>query len=158
MSIIKIREKLIAVNTQKGFTLIELLIVMAIIAVLAGISIFALSGARSQGRDAKRKADIEVIRSALELYKADCNQYPATLPNPSSSGTPLTGNCTGTLNTYIAKIPSDPSSPTAAYRYCAGAGNRTYTISSHLEDVTATAVTACGACSPAPCRYQTSNP
>lgn len=135
--------------------MIELLVVIAIIAVLAGISVFALGGARTQGRDAKRKADLEVIRSALELYKADCNIYPASLPAPNSA---LTATCTGaTTNTYLVRIPGDPAGG-GAYRYCPGAGNRTYTLSSNLEDTSAATITACGACSPAPCKHQVTNP
>src|SRR3989344_9085541 len=91
---------------NEGFTLVELLVVMAIIALLAGLSLFALQGARSQGRDAKRKSDLETIRSALEIYKADCNVYPASIPNP---GNKITGTCTGSTNTYLEDTPGDPS-------------------------------------------------
>ena len=93
----------------KGFTLIELVIVISIIALLSGISVFALNNARSSGRDAKRRGDLAQIASGLELYKSDCNVYPNALPAVNS---PLLGNtapCTlPSTNIYIQAIPGDP--------------------------------------------------
>ena len=97
------------VSVHRGFTLIELLVVMSIIALLAGISIFALQGARESGRDGRRKADLASIASALELYKADCNFYPNTLPSP---GSPFTGSqprCDLAANRYMEAVPDDPT-------------------------------------------------
>lgn len=64
---------------KKGFTLIELLVVIGIIGVLAGMVIAVLNPTHFQGksRDAKRKADLEQVRSALEMYRADTGGYPA---------------------------------------------------------------------------------
>ncbi len=140
------------VNT--GFTLIELLIVMAIIAVLSGLSLFSLQSARKQGRDGKRKSDLEVIRSGLELYKADCNAYPAApLPTPGGKLT-SPASCTGAVNTYIQTIPGDPSS-NVSYPYTVTGS--TYSLCSNLEDSTNT-TSGCGTCNPSPCRYKTTNP
>lgn len=97
--------------TYFGFTLIELMVVISIIAVLSGISIFALNDARVSGRDAKRKADLSHIASGLELYKADCNFYPnaTSLPGP---GNALTGVAPCAVaysgNRYIEAMPDDP--------------------------------------------------
>ena len=88
--------------TQNGFTLIELLVVISIIGILVGVSIFGLSGARESARDARRKSDLELIKSGLELYRADCNRYPASLPAAGSNlvgSTPPTA-CMAT-NIYI---------------------------------------------------------
>jgi general secretion pathway protein G len=145
-------------NYSHGFTLIELLVVIAIISILTAISVFALSGSRESARDVRRKADLEQLRSALEIYRADCNRYPASLPAVGSSLTanPSAVNCAGATNTYIQAVPGDPTS-SGNYRYCVGAGNNSYTLSTYLEDSTAT-VTACGACSGGTCRYQITSP
>ncbi len=100
-----------------GFTLIELLVVMMIIAIMTGLSLFAFSGVRESGRDARRKADLEHIASGIEIYKADCNYYPNTI----TIGLALTGiNASGpcsTSNTYIQKVPDDPDSTNLDYIY-----------------------------------------
>ena len=61
-------------NKLSGFTLVELLVVIAIIVILISVSLVGLTGSRETARDAKRKADLEAIRSALELYKSDNNK------------------------------------------------------------------------------------
>ncbi|QQS39541.1 prepilin-type N-terminal cleavage/methylation domain-containing protein [Candidatus Woesebacteria bacterium] len=139
-------------KTNKGFTLVELLITMMIVAILAAISIFGLQGARESGRDAKRKADLESIRSALEIYRADCGNYPASL------GTSITGACPGpAANTYMQAVPTDPLG--GAYIY-----NRitltSYRICSTLEQIPdpANDVSGCSGCSGGDCRYRVLNP
>src|SRR3989344_2624835 len=61
---------------QKGFTLIEVLVVVSIIGLLASIVLVGLGGFRSQGRDAKRIADLKQTQNALELYYTKCQHYP----------------------------------------------------------------------------------
>ena len=101
---------------KRGFTLIELVIVVSVIAVLSGVSIFAMREARTSGRNAKRQADLAQIASGLELYKADCNFYPNALPAVND---PLSGDtdpCTlPATNVYIQAMPSDPDG--SAYVY-----------------------------------------
>jgi type II secretion system protein G len=130
-----------------GFTLIELLVVIAIIGILSAISLFALQNARQNSRDAKRKADLEAVRSALELYKSDCDIYPQTLPtspNPlRGSGSPA--SC-ATTNTYISGMPADPVS-THRYPYSRPT-TTTYVLCAALEQAPSPAmdVSACGSC------------
>ncbi|MFA5927035.1 MAG: type II secretion system protein [Patescibacteria group bacterium] len=61
----------------RAFTLIELLIVVAIIGILATVSLANLSNARSKARDSKRIANIKQTSTALALYYDSNNQYPA---------------------------------------------------------------------------------
>lgn len=127
-----------------GFTLIELLIVIAIIGILAGISVFAFGNIQKSARDGKRKADLENIRSALEIYRTDCKiKYPANgevvfggiLDGPGSNR-----NCSGVV--YMQVIPND-STLTYKYYYHILSVN-TYVLCAHLENSTAVTVPACG--------------
>ena len=54
---------------KKGFTLIELLIAVSIIAILISIGVVSYGSVNKRSRDAKRKGDIEQLRSGLEMYR-----------------------------------------------------------------------------------------
>lgn len=81
-----------------GFTFIEILVVATIIGVLATIGAVSYQSANIKSRDGKRQADLEQIRAALEMYRADNSTYPAT-GSLSSGLTP----------TYIQSIPTLPA-------------------------------------------------
>lgn len=61
---------------KNGFTLVELLVVMAIIGILAAISIVSFQTSQTKARDAQRKSDLNQIGQTLEAYYNDKGQYP----------------------------------------------------------------------------------
>ncbi len=65
-------------KAQSGFTIIELLIVIAIIAILAGLVLNNFQGAQAKARDTQRVTDINNIHSKLEEYYNENNGYPNT--------------------------------------------------------------------------------
>lgn len=65
-------------KAQSGFTIIELLIVIAIIAILAGLVLNNFQGAQAKARDTQRVTDINNIHTKLEEYYNDNNGYPNT--------------------------------------------------------------------------------
>jgi prepilin-type N-terminal cleavage/methylation domain-containing protein len=151
-----------SVRSERGFTLIELLVVISIIGILVGLSVFGLQGARSSSRDAKRVADLEQVRSGIEIYKTDCNFYPATAQLNLSAASILKGDgstssCLVT-NTYIGATPLDPISPTSNYAY-SSTGASTYTLCASLEKAPSPSmdVSGCGSCVKA-CNYKVTNP
>lgn len=150
---------------KKGFTLIELLVVISIIGILIALSIVGLQAARAGARDARRKADLEQMRSAIEIYKADCGLYPPqsfapnyVLPSGGSLAGPsgVTG-CAG--NTYISKIPSDPV-PSQHYSYIANPNGSTYRFCAHMEQPSTTtdSLQSCDCGTGITCNYVVRNP
>ena len=59
-----------------GFTLIELLIVVAIIAILAAITIPNFLAAQVRAKVSRAKGDMKSIATAVEAYDIDYNAYP----------------------------------------------------------------------------------
>jgi len=98
---------------KQGFTLIELLVVVAIIGLLATLSIVALNSSRARARDARRVADVKQIQTALELYYNDLGSYPAEIDSEITAST----------TKYMSKV---PTAPTPADGDCDAAEN-TYT-------------------------------
>lgn len=98
---------------KKGFTLIEILVAVTIIAVLVSIGVVSYASVNKRSRDAKRKGDVEQLRSALEMYRADIGSYPNT---GSGSWTDASGLSATLVTPYLPAIPSDPKS-TQTYRY-----------------------------------------
>jgi len=93
----------IRMQTQKGFTLLELLVVISIIGILMAAAGASFSNAQKSSRDARRKADLKAISTALESYYADNNTYP-------------TDNSCNPREAYLpAGMPTDPKDPTSAY-------------------------------------------
>lgn len=142
---------------NRAFTLIELLVVISIIGILVAVSIFGLSGARESSRDARRKSDLELVRSGLELYKADCNAYPASLP---VAGTALNGTGTpstcAVANTYISAMPTDPIAARLYDYVVVGSG---YDLYAALEQQGLPNLTGANiSCGTPSCNYKISNP
>lgn len=55
----------------KGFTLMELMIVVAIIAILASISLPLISGAIDKARDAAEIADVRSVAASIAVFVSD---------------------------------------------------------------------------------------
>lgn len=105
---------------NKGFTLIELIVSITIIAVMTVVAAVSFGGVGRKSRDAKRMADLEKIRMALEMVKQQGNG--STYPANTSSLVP----------TYIQTLPKDPKTA-ADYTYTR-VTNYTYTIQATVED------------------------
>jgi len=102
---------------KQGFTLVELLIVIAIVALLILIVISLLLKNITKANDAKRKADIAKISTALEEYYTDHDCY----PDPS-----VFSECgSSALAPYLQSVPCDP---VYKYSYCYFADNASPTL------------------------------
>lgn len=65
-------------GNKKGFTLIELLIVVAIIGILAAIAIPQFASYRQKAYNSAAQSDLKNLKTNLESYFADKQQYPPT--------------------------------------------------------------------------------
>lgn len=118
---------------QAGFTLLELLIVVVIIGILALIIVPGLSKGPKRSRDARRKADLRGVKSALETYYNDNANYPAG--NYAGLGPYL-------VTAYLPSLPQDPKSGNPDYIYtpapsgCAIGACTSYVLDATLENTT----------------------
>ncbi|NTU73703.1 prepilin-type N-terminal cleavage/methylation domain-containing protein [Candidatus Roizmanbacteria bacterium] len=133
---------------NKAFTLIEILVVVTIIGLMSAIGAVSYAQFSKQSRDSRRKADIEQIRAALEMYKSNNtnNSYPANVDVSCSSAS---GISEGTA-IYLQTNPHDPKCTNLSYAYspvsssggsCDGTSVTpcvTYTIGAYLEVIPAT--------------------
>ncbi len=106
---------------KKGFTLLEILLVVAAIAILAGIVIVALNPAKqlADTRNAQRHSDVNTLLNAVWQYSIDNNgQVPSTITTSETAICRSGGSCTSLIDlgvlttneTYLVAIPYDPSS------------------------------------------------
>lgn len=113
-------------NKKAGFTLIEILVSATIIAVLTAIGLVSFSIANRNARDAKRKADLEQVRAALEIYRSDNTSYPA-----SANFTTMIG----VISEYTtsATIADPKNTPPYVYDYTQAGSGASYTLCATLE-------------------------
>lgn len=90
---------------KSGFTFIEILVTVVIIAIITAAGVVSYSSINKRSRDAKRRADIEQLRTALEMYRAENGYY----VDAGSGAFTEASNLAGALvSTYIPAMPTDP--------------------------------------------------
>jgi len=73
-------------RNEAGFTLVELLTVVAIIMILAGLTVGGLSYFNRKMAEDKTRIQLKLISNGLEAYYFDFGEYPEASPNAGSSG------------------------------------------------------------------------
>jgi len=139
---------------EKGFTLVELLVVVAIIAVLAGVLLLAINPTAllAKGRDAKRLEDLDALSKAITLALADgeltlvatgvCGTCASDTGTQAVTGAGYVQFAIPTGKTGLAKfIPTLPVDPlnTGANVYTFGSTTANYELNGVLESVDNTA-------------------
>jgi len=116
---------------KKGFTLIELLIVVLVISILSGFVIVQMIGAANSAKDAKRKADIDVIKNALVSYRAEHYSTGPVQVTQCNIGSGCT-NLDSALQSFLGTAPKDPNG--TSYNYQTNADGSTCTITAVLSN------------------------
>lgn len=127
-------------KNNAGFSLIELLVFVAIVGLLATLSIASLESARQKARDVKRTADIRQFMTVLDIYFNDFNTYPVeqtliVLGDVNHSCFDEDGFvaiCDDGGKIYIGNVPSNPTPKGSDYTYKSTNGD-TYELTFMLE-------------------------
>jgi len=106
-------------KNHKGFTLLEILLVVAAIAILAGIVILAINPGKqlADTRNSERWSDVNTILNAVYQYAIDNDGQIPTAITTSQTEICATTTCTGYIDLdvlkadeeYLVGIPTDPT-------------------------------------------------
>lgn len=139
----------LASKKQSGFTIIELLVVVAIIGTLASIIMVSVESARSKARDTARRAALNQIQIALELYRNDHGTFQVSGGGHSGGGQGWLSHENGTTyptavtrvlhNEGYLPVPliEDPTTSPGYMIYVCNNG-QSYALSATLENPTPT--------------------
>lgn len=110
------------ITRNHGFSYIELIVVIAVLAILAGVLVPRVSNQMASSRDERRLEDVQLIRNAIEQFHADKGYYPPADQNTSYGGWDVShdGSFIDTLHRegYLEEDVRDPiNDETYHYRY-----------------------------------------
>lgn len=109
-------------SNQAGFTLLELMIVVAIIAIIAGILVPNFFHARAQAAVSACQANLRSIATAAELAYTD------TLKYPEAGVVDRTFGAKTAPGRYLTQKPVDPANAGGSYTFAPNADGTGYAI------------------------------
>ena len=91
---------------QGGFTLIEIMVVVVILGILAALVVPNIMDRPDHARKVAAQQDVRSISNALDMYRLDHYDYPATLDELA-----------GDNGRYLGRVPLDPWGRPYNYEY-----------------------------------------
>jgi prepilin-type N-terminal cleavage/methylation domain-containing protein len=111
-------------KVQQGFTIIELLIVIAIIAILAGLVLNNFQSAQAKARDTQRITKINALHTKLEEFYNEASGYPSSAnADPNFPGMDAKANTDPRGGSLTNTIVADNAAMLAAAAPTSGSGN-----------------------------------
>lgn len=125
-------------KNQSGFTILELIVVVAVIALLSSMLIFAVDQTQAKSRDSKRAVQLQEFVKAFELYYTEFGRYPddgvadagqaAIFNNTSSMAVDLSSAG------YLSRVPADSRhDDTKGHVYCASNDGASMAVAINTE-------------------------
>ena len=139
------------VRNQRGFTLAEVLIVIALLGILASIVVLNFGGSDRPANERALRANLQSLRSAMALFKADhgywpCSQddydYPCTSAqfrykltrfSRKDGRTNTTKNTTYAYGPYLDDFPVEPFSQADTLTWSLGTERLKETIANQVD-------------------------
>ncbi len=121
---------------RRGFTLIEMMIVIAVIAILAGISLPYFKGMQDEGNTAKAAGELRTLATAIESYYI--HHHPKAYPDDSSPTAWQSASIAATTTSprIVTAVLNDPFAPTQEYGYYLSVNEKYYVVFSVGADGT----------------------
>lgn len=122
------RSLTLATRAQRGFSLIEILIVVALIAVIAGMVANQVFGGKDRANAKLAVSGVSALAAKVEQFEMDTGEIPQRLEDLIAAP----GNAKGWLGPYVKESAlKDPWN--TSYQYSA-TGDRNFTITSYGAD------------------------
>lgn len=130
-----------SLHDRRGFTLVEIMVVVAVIGILAMITIPVYESMSRRSRLTRAENDAQVLVRAVAVYVAHMGQLPPGLTLPTTDLTFLTQpavNAQGIVaGPFLQSVPPPPGPGWTAYELRSN-GNGTYQIAISGEGLTVT--------------------
>lgn len=107
---------------RRGFSVVELLVALALLGILAGVSMPLFDTVRQRERERDLKLALWTIREALDAYRAEALRLPEDHPSRTASGYPATlqdlvdglpdASKPGGRRRFLRQVPRDPFADT----------------------------------------------
>jgi len=110
-------------SKKSGFSILEIVVVIVVIAFFAMLIIPGLISGPARARDATRKNDLRLIKSALENYYNQYSRYPNKLSDLEAGAPP-----------FIKKVPKDPKTGKDYVYVLGGSNGATFVLQATLEN------------------------